>query len=236
MILWQFLQIKFLTIFLPSITSEEWSLWYYRNSNKFCQYFLTSNGFVLKVFIRFKNYILGCDWWLHFLMTGFLQTNYRFAFSYHSVFHSFLLVIIFAFDLKIQLKIWLLYNGDTLSSSHCLQCCIKTDLISLSCCDQRSSLLAWVLHRCLFVIWHLNFLNLVVTSFTNGEFCNVGNSPQGTLYKLHICKFLNCRMPITTPKTIITQKKRKRKRIANRPGLTYLPRQRGKNFGKVVRV
>ena len=172
-----------------------------------------------------------------FLMTGVLQTNYRFAFSYHSVFHSFLLVIIFAFDMKIQLKIWLLYNGDTLNSSHCLQCCIKTDLISLSCCDQQSSLLAWVLHRCLLVIWHLNFLNLVVTSFTNGQFCNVGNSPQGTLYKLHICKFLNCRIPITTPKTIITQKKkRKSKRIANRPGRTYLPRQRGKNFGKVVRV
>ena len=145
-----------------------------------------------------------------FLMTGFLQTNYRFAFSYHSVFHSFLLVIIFAFDMKIQLKIWLLYNGDTLSSSHCLQCCIKTDLISLSCCDQQSSLLAWVLDRCLLVIWHLNFLNLVVTSFTNGQFCNVGNSPQGTLYKLHICKFLNCRIPITTPKTIITQKKKER--------------------------
>ena len=142
-------------------------------------------------------------------MTGFLQTNYRFAFSYHSVFRSFLLVIIFAFDMKIQLKIWLLYNGDTLSSSHCLQCCIKTDLISLSCCDQQSSLLAWVLHRCLLVIWHLNFLNLVVTTFTNGQFCNVGNSPQGTLYKLHICKFLNCRIPITTPKTIITQKKKK---------------------------
>ena len=158
-------------------------------------------------------------------MTGFLQTNYRFAFSYHSVFHSFLLVIIFTFDLKIQLKIWLLYNGDTLSSSHCLQCCIKTDLISLSCCDQQSSLLAWVLHRYLLVIWHLNFFNLVVTS-----------CPQGTLYKLHICKFLNCRIPITTPKTIITQKKRKSKRIANRPGRTYLPRQRGKNFGKVVRV
>ena len=85
MILWQFLQIKFLTIFLPSITSEEWSLWYYRNSNKFCQYFLTSNGFVLKVFIRFKKYFLGCDWWLHFLMTGFLQTNYHFAFSYHGL-------------------------------------------------------------------------------------------------------------------------------------------------------
>ena len=108
-----------------------------------------------------------------FLMTGFLQTNYRFAFSYHSVFHSFLLVIIFAFDMKIQLKIWLLYNSDTLSSSHCLQCCIKTDLISLSCCDQQSSLLAWVLHRCLFVIWHLDFLNLVVTSFTNGELINL---------------------------------------------------------------
>ena len=136
-----------------------------------------------------------------FLMTGFLQTNYRFAFSYHSVFHSFLLVIIFAFDMKIQLKIWLLYNGDTLSSSHCLQCCIKTDLISLSCCDQQSSLLAWVLCRYLLVIWHLNFLNLVVTGFI----------PQGTLYNLHICKFLNYRMPITAPKTTITQKKEKGK-------------------------